>query len=73
MRVNELQEERLSQDIWTIQLEDEKHALEETITNGFKQYDALLKEFEKTKKNKKKKRAGKQNSCNEQWACEELL
>ena len=54
LKVNKLQDERLTQDIRRIKLEDEKHALEETITNGFKQYDALLKEFEKTKKNKKR-------------------
>ena len=54
LKVNELQEERLTQDIRTIKLEEEKRALEETITKGFNQYDALLKEFEKTKKNKKK-------------------
>ena len=52
-RLAELQEERLTQDIRTIKLEDEKHTLKETINNGFQQYDALLKEFEKTKKERK--------------------
>ena len=54
VKITELQEERLTQDIQTIKLEDEKLALEETLRNGFNHYDALLKEFEKTKKEAKK-------------------
>ena len=53
--IAKLQQERVQQDIKTVRVEEEKQSLEETLKNGYDQYEALLKEFEKNKADNKKR------------------